>query len=1427
MTTEAHAALPPLARAVLGALALGAVARPRSWVFEALAEPALREAGERRPTQEQVRDALHALGQGGWVAQDLRRTGFWSLQPAAVAPAWQGLLDTASAETLRDTLARCDGYPLLALGRHGDTRLPSVDAAVARIRLEALTGGSLLELKGLEPRLPWGCDRLDQVLPLAVGPVLSDATGSWLAPEVAAIALQDTVAGCLNLLPAPEGLDLNAAVSGLLARGGAGEPAALSLLRWTQAEWLCAQGRGDLLEACVAPALQASGTPDDAALPGRVALHGAFQALLQAQAGHWDACIAGAEQALADLRKLTGRRTRLLPQQVGTAYVLALLARGTATDLATALKFCLGEGGKREPVLDSPYGFIALAIQMRQGEARRELGSFRPYTLGGRVQVSPLDLWRWLMRAWLKEGALPETLLPAEMEAAAQLRERLRAAGQQAAVAQLEGALAVLQGERPPAGFFIAGPREQWQQALEALQGIVAPTPAEPAAATETRLRWVLELDARGAVLDLLALEQKQGARGWGKLKEVPLSRLQRGAEALPPADAAVARTLQQERYGRDVRFDLPAAVAALVGHPSVALSEDPEQPIELQEASAELEVLREGERLRVRLWPPMQVAADEAQARWGGSPAEQKQLEALRLICVVRDGPRRARLVRLTPAQKRVAQLLGPEGLDIPPQGAGQLQQVLTGLGAHFRIHSDDAQTAQAARELPADARLRAELVPVGEGLQLRLVAAPFGPEHAAEGPRLVPGSGRARLVATLGGESLGVQRDLTAERAHLDTVLQACPLLAAAPEGAPCEWTLDDPEQALAVVERLQPLNALQALDWPQGQALRVDSRGTDALTLRVHTRQEWLALEGELAVDEELVLGLQQLVALQQGRKSRFVPLGEGRVLALTQELKERLEALAAVAGLRAGKDDLATLRIPKLAAPWLQQLTEDLSVQVDEAFARQLARLDEARAWVPALPKTLQATLRPYQEEGFEWAMRLSYAGLGACLADDMGLGKTLQALAVLLARAAQGPALVVAPTSLVGNWRAEARRFAPSLDVQIYGEPGADRAAQRALDRPGQVLLVSYALLQPEAEAFAERPWATLVLDEAQAIKNAAAKRTQAVFGLQADFRLALSGTPIENRLGELWSVMQACNPGLLGTLARFNERFAGPIERQRDKAARRQLSRLIAPFILRRTKAQVLDDLPPRTELVLKVQPDAAEQAHYEALRRDALVAAERSLSGDAPGQAQFNILAGLTRLRRAACDPRLVTPSLSLVGAKVQAFGELAAELVANGHKALVFSQFVDFLSLLKAPLDAAGIAYQYLDGSTPAAERMQRVDAFQAGVGDLFLISLKAGGFGLNLTVADYVVIADPWWNPAVEDQASGRAHRIGQQRPVTVYRLVTEGTLEEKILTLHRDKRELADLMLAGEEGGALPSGEELIALMREQAWPDESS
>lgn len=395
----------------------------------------------------------------------------------------------------------------------------------------------------------------------------------------------------------------------------------------------------------------------------------------------------------------------------------------------------------------------------------------------------------------------------------------------------------------------------------------------------------------------------------------------------------------------------------------------------------------------------------------------------------------------------------------------------------------------------------------------------------------------------------------------------------------------------------------------------------------------------------------------------------------------------------------------------------------------------------------------------------------------------------------------------------------AARFAPSLDARLYGE-GGEEERKRLIESAGphDLLVVSYTLMQQAGEDFAARRWHTLIADEAQAIKNAGAKRSQALFDIPADFRLALSGTPVENRLAELWSIMRFCNPGLLGTQTRFNERFATPIERGRDREAQRLLRRLVAPFVLRRTKAQVLDDLPPRTELVLSVVPDADEAAHYEALRRTLVNEAEALVSTQG-AQAKLNILAQLTKLRRAACDPRLVTPELGYVGAKVRAFAELAAELSANGHKSLVFSQFVDFLQLLRAPLDQAGIRYQYLDGATPPAERTRRIDAFQQGEGDLFLISLKAGGFGLNLTAADYVVITDPWWNPAAEDQAMGRAHRIGQKRPVTVYRLVTAGTLEERILELHHDKRALAEGVLAeGEEGARLPSTEELIELMR---------
>ena len=665
---------------------------------------------------------------------------------------------------------------------------------------------------------------------------------------------------------------------------------------------------------------------------------------------------------------------------------------------------------------------------------------------------------------------------------------------------------------------------------------------------------------------------------------------------------------------------------------------------------------------------------------------------------------------------------------------------------------------------------------------------------------------------MAAIGGETLGTERNLQAEKKHLDSLLDAFPFLEEIGDADSGEWLIEDPELGLSLVEGLPALPAIAGVDWPKGKSVRVITVDAGKLGITVSKERDWFRVSGQAGLDEGLVVQLEALLAAARD-KSRFIPMGDGVYAALTRSLKQKLLDLAAVA-----ETDKQGSKVPQIAAAWLDEVLDGTDLSAGKDFRKAIEALRAAQALQPKLPKSLQADLRPYQEEGYQWAMRLAAAGLGACLADDMGLGKTLQALAVLLERASGGPALVIAPTSVCGNWQAEALRFAPSLNVRIYSEAGeAEREQLVAQAGPQDVLIVSYTLLQLAQERFAAQQWHTVVADEAQAIKNATTKRSQAVFELPADFRLALSGTPVENRLAELWSIMRFANPGLLGSIARFNERFAGPIERNRDREAQHVLKRLVGPFIMRRTKAQVLQDLPPRTELILSVTPEAAEAAHYEALRRQA-ISDVSALDASQAGQARFNILAQLTRLRRAACDPRLSSPEFGIAGAKVQAFAELAAELAVNGHKTLVFSQFVDFLQILRAPLDAAGIRYQYLDGATPAAERSKRVAAFQAGDGDFFLISLKAGGFGLNLTAADYVVITDPWWNPAAEDQAMGRAHRIGQQRPVTVYRLVSKGTIEERIVDLHHDKRALADSILDDGDAASLPSTDDLIALIR---------
>jgi superfamily II DNA or RNA helicase len=929
-------------------------------------------------------------------------------------------------------------------------------------------------------------------------------------------------------------------------------------------------------------------------------------------------------------------------------------------------------------------------------------------------------------------------------------------------------------------------------------------------------------LDKAGRVFNLEALEPS--ATGRGKPKLLTPGQLKKRTR-LDPRDAAVARCLRTSRFRTtDISFDLVAAACALVGHPGLEFADAPGVQVDLQEGLPVLEVRRESSRdkkgaehfvfelhdgLNAQEEPELRHHAND----YTTHDVESDRRDSLR---IVRDSPERARLLRITPAHKRVAELIA-QRWTVPVDAGAELQAALRVLAGHFLLHSD----AEAGEPMPSEPRLVAQLQPRGDAMRLTLAVRPFGDF----GPLLTPAQGRARLMTMHGGVSLATERELDTERAHLATVLEALPFLgevgSAGESAGDNQWQLDDPEHALAAVDALGQLamnaTALRALEWPKGQALRVHAPDAKAFATKLRSDRDWFALDGSLQIDEQRVLSLKQLLGLlHEGRSSRYVALGNGEYLALADQLRQRLAELAAIGEIDPKGDGV---KLGAISAAWLADAAVDLGVTGDSAWRRRAAQLEAAAALEPMLPHGLQAMLRPYQMEGYVWMQRLAAAGFGAILADDMGLGKTIQTLAVLLARAGDGPALVVAPTSVCSNWADEAARFAPALRCTIYGQGEESRTAQIEGAANGGVLIVSYALLLRDAEHFTARQdeWATLVLDEAQALKNAATQRVQAVAALKAGFRLALSGTPVENRLADLWSIMNLLNPGLLGSAARFAERFANPIERQRNEAARGRLRRMVSPFLLRRTKAQVLTDLPPRTEIVHRVEPQAEEAAFLEAMRRQAL---ERIAQLDpADHKNRFNVLAELTRLRRAACDPRLAAPELGRIGAKVQAFERLATELVAGRHQALVFSQFTDFLKLLAERLDAAGLRYQYLDGSTPAAARGERVAAFQRGEGDLFLISLKAGGFGLNLTAADYVVITDPWWNPAAEDQAMGRAHRIGQQRPVTVYRLVTAGSIEERIVELHHGKRELAEGLLAGQDTGAPLAADELIDLLRE--------
>jgi superfamily II DNA or RNA helicase len=938
-------------------------------------------------------------------------------------------------------------------------------------------------------------------------------------------------------------------------------------------------------------------------------------------------------------------------------------------------------------------------------------------------------------------------------------------------------------------------PQEAWELCLKALTNLHEKDQSTTLKAeTDRRLVWFVTIFSNSYYLQ--PREQSINARGeWTKGRPIALKRLkdnQHDFSYLTPQDQRICSHIKMYNHGwGKPEYTLSEkAIAALIGHPLVFWEESPMVRVDVIKGEPELRVQKgKNDQLTLKLFPSFKENKD---------------------VVVIKETPTQLKVIEITPDHRRIAEILGTQNrLEVPAAAKERVLSAISAVSGLVTVQSDIGGGVESAEAVPAEAKPHIHLLPAGTGLKMMVLVRPFG----QGGPYYQPGSGGETVIAEIDGKRLQTTRNLRDEKKQANAAIVACSTLSR-DEEEDGEWFIEDPEDCLELLLDLQNLGDSVVVEWPKGEKMRVSHQaGFNNFQLKIQQQRDWFAASGKLRLDDNLIVDMKQLMELLDRTPSRFIPLEDGQFLALTQEFRKRLDDLRAFSE-QQGKG----IRFHPMAALAMEDWVDEVgALKADKHWKAHIQKLKEIQAFEPALPSTLQTTLRDYQVDGFQWLARLSHWGVGACLADDMGLGKTLQALAIILTRAPDGPTLIVAPTSVCMNWMSEAQRFAPTLNPIQFGS--GDRQTLLDTLNPFDMLVCSYGLLQQDevAEMLANVQWQTIVLDEAQLIKNFATKRSQAAMNLQGGFKLITTGTPIENHLSELWNLFRFINPGLLGSLEHFNQHFATPIERYGDRPARTRLRKLIQPFLLRRTKNQVLDELPSRTEITLYVDLSAEELAFYETLRRDAIT--KLSESDATAGQKHLQVLAEIMKLRRACCNTQLVTPDLSLPSSKLQLFGEVLEELLDNHHKALVFSQFVDHLHILQDYLDTQNIRYQYLDGSTPAAARKKRVDAFQAGDGDVFLISLKAGGTGLNLTAADYVIHMDPWWNPAVEDQASDRAHRIGQQRPVTIYRLVAKNTIEEKIVELHRHKRDLADSLLEGAEVSGKMSTDELLRLISE--------
>lgn len=903
---------------------------------------------------------------------------------------------------------------------------------------------------------------------------------------------------------------------------------------------------------------------------------------------------------------------------------------------------------------------------------------------------------------------------------------------------------------------------------------------------TQSESRIIYHIDQREQITP--RLQKSKDGVSWSKGRNISLTTFkQQGVADMNETDRRLAACVHTYSggwgSGEYSELNGPTAFAVLAGYPLVFQEENPSVPVVITKDEPQIVVTKApgGFRVSGNATPPFDTAT-----------------------ILRKENDQLFRVLTLNPLQRKIIETFHRSSY-FPIHSKVQLTELLNRLSRVLTVHSDLLQSDEKLKTVKGSTLITVQLQPMGEGVKAELFVKPF----IEQPPYCKAGQGASGVIGAVGGKRIQAVRNLKKEEANF-TIISRLIQRVSGDRTATDVLFFDDYYQCLELIDALREQSKISRTEWPEGVKFNI-SRSADFshLNLSLKGKGQWFEVDGELNVDARTQIKIGELLQKVRQSKGRFIALGDSEFLALSQQLRRQLEEMDAML-----QRDKKTLNISRMNAASVAEMEQlGVSLTKDKAFISLQKRMEEAGQEKFVLPKGLQAELREYQEEGFRWMSRLAHWGAGACLADDMGLGKTIQTIALMLSRGKRGASLVIAPASVLLNWKAELERFAPSLTAVVMHD--ADGERKKLVDEAAEfdVVLTTYGLLINEAELLASKAWNIIVLDEAHTIKNKETKMSKAAMELNGEFRVLLTGTPVQNHLGEIWNLFQFANPGLLGSFQHFNDSFIQPIEKGENKQRQMQLKKLLQPFLLRRTKTQVLDELPEKTEITLSVELSPEERALYESLRQQALLNIEEQSGG------AMQTLAEITRLRQAACHPALVNKELELPSAKTQAFLKLTDELMTNNHRALVFSQFTSHLALIRKELDARGVEYLYLDGSLSVNERTTLVKQFQTGDQPLFLISLKAGGTGLNLTAADYVIHLDPWWNPAVEDQASDRAHRIGQTRPVTIYRLISVQTIEEKIIRLHQTKKSLADSLLDGSDMAHKLTKEEMLELLRD--------